>query len=460
MQGTRVCEGRELPADLQARRTAASEDGWALMEVVASAAVFVLVVLGALAALDAVTSTAGANKARTVAATLAEEDQERLRGKRSVSVAGLDETRTLEVSGLRYTIRSRAEWVRDATGETVSCTSTEGQISYLRITSTVTSPATGAAVRPVTISSIVAPPPGSAGTKGTLAVQVRNAAGLPVMNLPVSASGPASRTVGTNEAGCAVFSLLPAGAYAVSLSQGAWVDKAGRTQVAREGVGVNPGEVSTVNFDYDKAASAGVQVQTVPLGTSAPVADPATSVLAANTGVPPSGFLALHGSASAYSFPNLFPFPDGYTVFAGSCLGADPSRHVDGYYDSHPGRLAVSPGMPAGTVAVREPALNLRVTRGGNSANAPANTNPSGMAVRIWSRTEGCSEVFEGTLSRGKLVNPGLPFGVYDVCVTDGHHTAWEHGVANTLPEGSPEFTVWVDTRGNNGACPEAGEYP
>ena len=48
------------------------------MEVVVSAAVLLLVVLGVMAGLDAVAGTAGANKARTVAASLAEKDQEEL----------------------------------------------------------------------------------------------------------------------------------------------------------------------------------------------------------------------------------------------------------------------------------------------------------------------------------------------------------------------------------------------
>lgn len=430
------------------------------MEVVVSAAVFVIVVLGALAALDAVTSTAGANKARTVAATLAEADQERLRGMRSISLSGFQETRAVDAAGVRYTVESKADWVRDATGETVSCTSSAGEVSYLRITSTVTSPMTGAAVKPVVISSLVAPPAGSAGTQGTLAVQVRNAAALPVMNLPVDVSGPAAHREPTNNAGCAVFSLLPAGEYSVSLALGGWVDKAGQGNPVREGVGVTAGEVSTVNLDYDKAASLNVEVQTELPGATAPVSDPATSVLAANTGVPPSGFLAVRGNASAYAFPNLFPFTDGYTVFAGSCLGADPSKHVDAYFDAYPGRVAVSPGLPAGTVVVREPAVNLRVTRGGNRGTAPPNTNPFGSDVRIWSRTEGCTEVFEGELSGGALVNPGLPFGEYDLCVMDRTRSVWALGVQNTAPGGTPQIDLWLDTRTSNGRCPEGGAYP
>ena len=80
------------------------------MEVVVSAAVLLLVVLGVMAALDAVAGTAGANKARTVAATLAEKDQEELR---SLMTADLNQIhsvipgpRTVKVDGVQYTVSS------------------------------------------------------------------------------------------------------------------------------------------------------------------------------------------------------------------------------------------------------------------------------------------------------------------------------------------------------------------
>lgn len=432
------------------------------MEVVVSAAILVVVVLGALAALDAVTTTAGANKARTVAATLAEEDQERLRGIRTVSLSGLSETRTVDAGGVPYTIASKAEWVRDATGETVSCTSSEGQVSYLRITSTVTSPATGAAVKPVVLSSIVAPPAGSSGTQGTLAVQVRNAADLPVMNLPVQLTGAASPREPTNEAGCAVFPLLPAGDYAVSLAAGGWVDKAGQGNPVREGVGVTAGDVSTVALAYDRAASVNVEVETLRPGATAPVPDRATSVLIANTGVPPSGFLrasAPSPGTSAFAVGNLFPFPDGYTVFAGSCPGADPSKYVDGYFDAHPGRVAVAPGMPAGTVTVREPAVNIHVRRGGNDFEHGVDWDSPQSGAKVYSTAEGCTETFDvGRLAPGgALPDPGLPFGEYSVCaeeVQDRRH-AMVTGIRNEDPAGTPVHELFIETSGpRNGRCP------
>src|ERR1700748_159744 len=56
-----------------------SESGFALLEAVVSAAVLAMVALAVLAGIDGASASSGREKARNVAATLAESDQERLR---------------------------------------------------------------------------------------------------------------------------------------------------------------------------------------------------------------------------------------------------------------------------------------------------------------------------------------------------------------------------------------------
>ena len=109
--------------------------------------------------------TAGANKARTVAATLAEKDQEELRvaDDRATSTGSARDPRRPRrstVDGVPYTIESEAEWVTDTGGEDISCALDDGEGSYIRITSTVTSPMTGAKVKPVVIIEHRGPQPG------------------------------------------------------------------------------------------------------------------------------------------------------------------------------------------------------------------------------------------------------------------------------------------------------------
>src|ERR1700754_1348147 len=205
------------------RRRAGSEHGFALMEAIVAAAVLVVVVLGALAAIDSVTSTAGANKARTVAAALAEKDQEQLRSLRTAELSNIKALipgpRDVTVDRLKYTITSDAQWVTDAQGKNISCALTSGDGSFLRITSTVTSKARG--VKPVVLSSIVAPQPGS----GTLTVIVKNVAAKGVQNLGVEATGPSgtATTKLTDTSGCAIFGAVESGAYSIRLDQSGWM---------------------------------------------------------------------------------------------------------------------------------------------------------------------------------------------------------------------------------------------
>jgi len=425
------------------------------MEVIVSSAVLVLVVLGVLAAMDAISGTAGANQARTVAAALAEDDQESLRG---LSVEDLDrletirgETRTAKVGAVTYTIKSEAVWVTDSTGEEASCALATSEGSYLRIKSTVTSPITGAKVPPVVISSIVAPQPG----EGTLAAKVTNAAGLPVQNLTVSATGPDNLSAVTNAAGCAVFGKLEAGSYSVRINQSPWVDKDGVTDVIKS-ANVTSGNLTTAEFVLDRAASFTVAFDSVVNRGSTPVteSDRSVSAMVVHTGLQ-TGSRSVPATATAtaaLSFPvtNLFPFTSPYKVYSGRCAGNDPTKYIPTYFDTAPGSAAVvqlTPGQIGGTVTVREPALNVRVTQSGSAR--------SGATVFAYPQTTGCTSparITVGTTdSNGYLPDPGLPFGSYTVCAeyNDRKRTVTT-AIANTNPAGTAVQTLDIPTSGSS----------
>jgi hypothetical protein len=441
---------------VHARRRAAADEGVALMEVVISAAVLVLVVMGVLAAMDSVTSTAGANKARTVAATLAERDQERLRGMRTLDVDEMPlEPYVVPVAGVSYTVTSQAEWVQDASGEAVSCGTTSSQGSYMRITSTVTSPRAGGAVKPVVLSSIVAPQVGAT-SQGSLSVMVRDAAGNPVQGLNVTVV-PAARTEVTSAAGCAVFGQLDAGNHTVNLNLGGWVDRNG-SQAASQTASVTAGNLTTVEFAYDRAASINVEVKDKP-ATALP--DPALTVLAAHTSLA-NGFRTFTASnqgamvppfpaatGSTFALTGLFPFPEGYTIFSGGCLGNDPSRHLPDYFAGHPGRVVLGAGQIGGTITVYEPPTNIFVTRGSQSR--------SGVEVFAYPTDPGCEGVripMGSTDAAGRLSYHGLPYGSFTICATrnDRHRS----GDLTVDDEDGPhqQLTLPVPTNGSSGPCP------
>jgi len=386
------------------------------MEVVISAAVLLLVVLGIMAALDSVAGTAGANKARTVAAALAERDQEELRSLKTADLNNLSALipapRTVNVDGVPYTITSNAVLVTDATGEDISCALADGGGSFVRITSTVTSPMTGAKVKPVVLSSIVAPEPGS----GTLVAKVVNAKNQPVTDLPVQAIGPDTKTETTNEAGCAVFGAMTAGSYDVKVSHMGWVNPEGDREVVKTTT-VSAGTLTTVDFVYDVAAqvtvtiAGGPPVATPPADTSFGVAAAHTGIL---TGVRIFPEVLPASAAGTYVLDGLFPFEDPYSIYSGRCAGADPTITVPNYFSAR--NPAAAPILAPGddrAITIFEPEIRI---------NATFTQTRNNSRVYAFPKTPDCDEPGNydmGTVSTttGRASNPYLPFGTYDICV-------------------------------------------
>ncbi len=412
------------------------------MEVMISAAVLVLVVLGVFAALDASTSTAGANKARTVAATLAEKDQERMRAMRTTDIDAMNTAPyDVTVGNVPYHVESEAEWIYDASGEEVSCGLTAGQASYMRITTTVSSRRRGTAVKPVVLQSIVAPQVGAAAA-GSLSVAVKGAAGQPIPDVAVTAP-PASQVETTNSLGCAVFGALTAGTYTVTLNKGGYVDKEGAPNPSKP-ITVTAGSMSTAEFAYDLGASINVNVKDLPGGAN----EPAAGVVAVNgalgagirtfaltssfspmptipypndtvsipapPAVPADPPITVNTySSRSFALTGLFPFVDGYTFFSGRCLPNDPSKPPGNgtYFDTRSGRVTLAPGASGGAVEVYEPPQNIRIQRSGS--------NFTGADVFAYPTAATCGGVripMGKTVSGGKVTYPGLPFGEYKIC--------------------------------------------
>jgi hypothetical protein len=448
--------------DKRAPRGLASQEGFALMEVIISASILVIVVLGVLAALDGVTRAAGGNQARTIAATLAEQDQERLR---SLPTGDLNKLSTLElpsrpvkVGAVTYTVASSAKWVADSDGAELSCAIVPGEGSYLRITSTVTSPITGARVRPVVLSSIVAPRPG----KGTLTAMVRNAAGVGVAGIGVQAIGPTPDTRTTNAAGCAVFDESDAGSYVLKLSTTDWVDPNGVTAPEKNAT-VSAGNLTTVEFIYDHSSAFTVAVKTKRPGAPAEVSDLSTNVMAAHSGLTltykrlPVTPIAPPGLAS-FSYSLMFPFSTPYMLYSGSCTGNNPASFpgLANYFTTRTSSIVqLTPGGPTVGADVLEPAMD--VTASFSSANV------SGASVYAYPKTAGCdaARILLGTTqaTTGTVPNPGLPFGTYDICVDydppGGTHPRRRRIFTNQLNTNvnGTALTAIIPTSGGSSSC-------
>lgn len=376
------------------------ESGLGLIEVVVSAMLLVLVASGLYLGLDAASATSGTNKHRSIASALAQQDQDRLRAMAVTELSNYRETYTTAVGPVTYTVRSSASWVTDETG-TASCSSEDARAHYLRIASSVTYPSMR--IEPVAIESVVAPPVGSFGTNlGSLAVQVRDRDGEGVPGVTVSLSGAQSHVGVTNGLGCVLWGYLPVGSYDVTIAKAGHVDPNAVSQPAKE-AGVVGEATSTVAFDYDLGGRIQVAYETLRAGEPAPASwTEATAVNPHLTvPLPPIG----DGTPQpAYTSGLVYPFAVPYAVYAGRCAGADPLAH-----GARQPQAPVEPGGIA-TVQVRLPPVDLRAIR---------NDRPVAGASAIFTATDsGCDAVVErATGSDGFLLERGLPYGSYAVCV-------------------------------------------
>ena len=99
------------------RRDPRGESGWALVETLVSAVLLIVVALAIATSLDAASRASGENKERSVAASLAERDQERMRGMDPTALSNYHPVPSTATTpdGAVYSIASRADWIRDST---------------------------------------------------------------------------------------------------------------------------------------------------------------------------------------------------------------------------------------------------------------------------------------------------------------------------------------------------------
>jgi Tfp pilus assembly protein PilV len=429
---------------------------------------------GALNGSERVSSTA---KLRATAASLAQDDQERLRSMPVTALNNLRQTNPRAVAGVNFTVDSRADWIADKSKAT-TCTSNGAAADYLKITTTVT-PTNTSALKPVAITSTVTPAPGSFNGKGSLAVRVIDRNGDPVSGVAVAVTGPASATAFTDAAGCAFFGYLPAGTtYAATASKGGYVDEDGDDTPTKTGITINDQQVATVGFKIDVAGAAKATFFSRP--ASAPTKPARGDVDSSQwrlvmsnsshtpartfgpgypTTVPTGSPWYSTGYLASIDAPALFPFTSVYSVYAGddNCVLNNPTQN--GVAD--PG-LLVPPGQTDLTYRQQLPALNVY----GKVDGAPTGN----LRVKITSVTAGCtpwsivrltSTTSPDPNTEGLLADSGLPYGTYDVCVdnspivgtTNARRAKLSSPVANTTLPGTALLTLNVLTSATRQTC-------
>jgi Tfp pilus assembly protein PilV len=448
---------RRLAPPSQALR---SERGAFLIETLVGAVLVAIVAIAMFSAMDGVNQASGRTKGRAMSASLAQNDQERMRSMPVSMLSGLRQSAVKPINGVNYTVDSRADWISDGTSST-DCTADGKGADYIKITSKVT-PTSQPGLRPVTVTSIVTPAPGTfLDTQGSLAVTIVDRTGAGVPGLAVTATGPATVSDVTDANGCVFFGFDPIGSYVVTTSRAGWVDTMGRSVVTKTAT-IASQQISTLSMRYDVAGAANVAFQTVAtdFGVAGTRTVPAVAraVRVTHSLMDPPGIRngqgplssgALWGNGSDQASivaDNIFPFTSPYGLYGGDCAANDPNAQTTAQTVDI---VQINPGATA-TPTVLMPALNLHVT--GPVAK-----------VKITATSSGCSGTWTFVATdlnaQGNLKFPGLPYGSYSVCADNGLAGLSARKVvvaANNIVRAglTPPANLVVPTSGTSGLCP------
>ncbi len=403
-------------------RVAREQSGMGMFEVLMSALILAIISVGVLKTFDAAGATSGFNKSRATAADLATEDLERLRGFRPTQLTGLNQTRTRSVNGVDYTVVSTATWLSDDSGSR-TCTSDGKQIEYVRLTSKVTWPNIKTAAQAVTQSTLYAPPKGSFGTQGAMAVQVLDRNGAGVAGVAVAATGPASLSGTTNGIGCVYFPYIGTGSYNVTISKSGYIDRTGSSTPSAT-VGVTQENVTTQSFDFDSAGSIAGTVKTRRSSSDVRTLTSGTVSLSHSQLANPRT-VAVSG-AGAYSFANVFPFTGSYYLSPGNCDGtqaggtaltvapASSNSPMDLYMPSAEVLLDGNPGYTGTNMVIK---LTPTISTGGCTVKTYyGKAATSGNANTVWWLSPSSAADVPG--SSYATADASVSYGTYDACIS------------------------------------------
>jgi hypothetical protein len=444
-----------MDPDKKRRFRLRSERGSMLVEVMVGAVLLAIATTALLNGIDGAQSQGTTNKARSTASALAEQDQERLRAMPVTSLASCcsPASRTVNVRGVDYTVTSSVSWVTDQGGP-ITCSNNSKTAANLRILSEVTSPATKGTVDEV---GLVTPPPGTFSPgQGRAIVKVNKADGSPQSGASVSLIGTTTYSATTNSLGCAVFPFVNAGSYTASVTGGTLVDWQGN-RPSTAATSVTAGTSTTSSFEMDTAAEIRAIFDTSVNGTVA-INQKSRWLTIINSKLTVGQKVVDAGSAlTTVPAQNLFPFLDGYKIYAGQCAANNPTTSPNTgtlpVYTPTPGQILT---MGAAN-DIRVPSVNLQVVNASGTA-------VTGATVKITSADSGCTNTFANqvtasktygsTTYTGTLPDPGFPYGTYRICA-QATATAGPHGHADIYSGSTPSYdakstsTVAAETSAN-----------
>jgi hypothetical protein len=436
-----------------------------IVEVVVTSLMVGLIAL-TLIGLDAAGKTTADQRRRSQAFSVAQADQERMKGLSGDQISTLNQDRTVTLDGVAYSVHSSGQFLSQSAGS-ASCSSSGAAADSAKVTSTVDW--TSNIRAPIIVGSVISPRAG-----GSLLAKVvdQNAAVLPGVKITAAGSDPtnsAIRRFGTTDAdGCTIFSVLPVGDYTVTPALTGYVDKDGNAAPTTT-VTTTAGNTTSVPFTLGQAGRVTAAFSTTIAGTTY-ANQKAPSLSWFNAAMATPGVITPTSAATSIASPQtLFPFivstpgnyTNNYTVWAGSCVAAKPPLVANQR------NVTVGPGQSAsasGSTAVAMPGMVVLVTYAGNPVK-PAHIKLTDSCGQTWSPGINTAAGPPSPVpSTGWLELPGQPYGTYSICADyqfqSGSNTTASNfkkvtltGRANTSFTAANSSTVAIATTSTTGFC-------
>lgn len=434
-----------------------AEAGFALIEVLVSAAVVLIVSAGTFGLLQAMTRASAEQRHSSQAFAIAQEDQARLRSMQLVALSNLAESREVKLGGTTFTVRSSGVFVNNKTAS-LSCAGENISADYARVTSVVSWPGATASEKSV-LRSIVSPTINSINSlNGTLTVAVMNEKKEPKANVDLKA-GVYSAETDIN--GCATFPDLPSGTVSLeSNGEDANLVSPNSVYVEKTDAGVGAGAAKITQLTYDSPGSIPVKFK-YRVGSKAEFKSASADSVVAFHSVMKEARVSWTANGTRQpvvsAYP-LFPFTSPYTVYAGSCSANNPG--------SGEGQASaiVPVGKASGEVEVQLPALEVTVKEGSKAIKGAKVTitdksckDTNGSLVKRFYTTNSDGKQFTAG-SPTEAVEPAIPWGSYEVCASAlvGGKFRRKKGISVTAQSLTGTTTLTVDL--NSGSWEEKVE--
>ncbi len=431
-----------------------ADSGFTVVEVLVALTILVIALVGSALLFENGILVSGNTRARVVAAQLATQQLEVLRGTAAdptkwPSIVQGQSLFPQTVNGSQFVVTQDVQFVSQRSAQSSCDSPGSGTGDIMQVTETVTWMGM-AGTKPVQQTTTLAPPVGAySSATGSIAVKVFNASGKTSQNINVQAtSGTTTLTQQTTSEGCAFFYALAPATYTVSIIEGTGVGDQ-EVLAPAQSTSVSVGQTASLQFNYDTAAT--ITVSGYTNSTATPASGLTYSV--ADTGLQPYGQFSF--PANSTSLTPLFPYAAGYTVFAGSCTDSNPIGK-DGRGNLFYPTLTPTPidVPPAGSATTTVPLYTLQLLVK-NSAGAVQNGATSTMTATTGYAKPYVSVCTSGTANATGptlgLVNTGAT-GTSTTAVPLGHWTITTRSgtkSATTNVWVKPDAVYTVDANGN-----------